>query len=50
MSRIRLPIVAHLSPDEVARRYKACRDGLEKTHWQVAWLLTRSHGPPPRSV
>ncbi len=46
MARPRLPVVAHLGPDEVARRYKACRDGREKTHWQVVWLMTRTPEPP----
>lgn len=46
MARPRLPIVPHLSPDEIARRYRACRDGVEKTHWQVLWLLTRTADPP----
>ena len=46
MARPRLPIATHLSPDEVARRYLACRSGVEKTHWQVLWLLTRSDTPP----
>ena len=46
MARARLPIVPHLSPDEIARRYRACRSGVEKTHWQVLWLLTRSEAPP----
>lgn len=46
MARPRLPIVAHLSPEEIARRYRACRSGVEKTHWQVVWLLTRSTDPP----
>ena len=45
MGRPRLPIVAHLPHDEVARRYRACRDGREKTHWQLIWLLTRSDRP-----
>src|SRR5512135_3374182 len=45
MSRARLPIVPHLPHDEIARRYRACRDGLEKTHWQVLWLLTRPDNP-----
>jgi transposase len=45
MARPRLPIVAHLSADEVARRYRSCRDGREKTHWQVLWLLTRPDHP-----
>src|SRR3954467_778650 len=46
MARPRLPIVPHLAPKEIARRYRACRDGVEKTHWQVLWLLTRSEPAP----
>jgi transposase len=46
MARPRLPIVPHLSPDEIARRYRACRTGVEKTHWQILWLLTRPAAPP----
>ena len=46
MPRPRLPIAPHLGPEEIARRYRACRSGLEKTHWQVLWLLTRSETPP----
>ncbi len=46
MARPRLPIAPHLEPDEIARRYRACRVGVEKTHWQVLWLLTRSEDPP----
>jgi transposase len=46
MGRPRLPIVPHLSPEEIARRYRACRTGVEKTHWQILWLLTRSAAPP----
>jgi transposase len=45
MARPRLPIAPHLPPDEVARRYRACRDGREKTHWQILWLLTRTDRP-----
>ena len=45
MARPRLPIVPHLSPDEIARRYRACRHGIEKAHWQVLWLLTRPEEP-----
>jgi transposase len=46
MARPRLPIVPHLSPDEIVRRYRACRDGVAKTHWQILWLLTRTDTPP----
>jgi transposase len=46
MARPRLPIIPHLGPDEIARRYRTCRDGVEKTHWQVLRLLTRTADPP----
>lgn len=46
MARARLPIAPHLAPEEIARRYRSCRSGVEKTHWQVIWLLTRSPAPP----
>ena len=49
MARPRLPIAPHLDPDEIARRYRACRNGREKTHWQILWLLTRP-GPTPNSA
>ena len=45
MARSRLPIAPHLGPEEVARRYRACCDGREKTHWQLIWLLTRPDRP-----
>ena len=46
MARPRLPIFPHLTPDEIRRRYRACRGGVEKTHWQALWLLTRATAPP----
>jgi len=46
MAAPRLPIAPHLAHDEIARRYRACRDGLEKTHWQALRLLTRPDSPP----
>jgi transposase len=45
MANTRLPIVLHLPPEEIARRYRSCRSGVEKTHWQVLWLLTRPGQP-----
>jgi transposase len=46
MARPRLPVILHLDRDEIARRYRACRTGVEKTHWQALWLLTRADDPP----
>ena len=46
MPRPRLPIAPHLDHDGIARRYRGCRDGVEKTHWQALWLLTRPDDPP----
>jgi transposase len=46
MAAPRLQIAPHLSHDEIARRYRACRDAREKTHWQALWLLTRPGSPP----
>ena len=51
MPRPRLPIVPHLTPEEIQKRYLSCRDGREKTHWQVLWLLTRAQpAPSPAEV
>lgn len=50
MARPRLPIAPHLDHDEIARRYRACRSGLEKAHWQVLWLLTGPDAPAPEQV
>jgi transposase len=45
MSRTRLPIILHLPPADIFRRYRACRTGVEKTHWHLLWLLTRPDLP-----
>src|SRR3954454_9103751 len=45
MSRTRLPIVLHLPPEQIYRRYRACRTGVERTHWHLIWLLTRPEQP-----
>ncbi len=46
MPRPRLPIATHLTPDEISRRYRACRDGLEEAHRHILRLLTRTQPPP----
>ena len=41
----RLPVVAHLTPEEIDRRYRDCTDAAEKTRWHVLWLVTRPDQP-----
>ena len=41
----RLPVVAHLPPEEVGRRYRHCPDPKEKTRWHLIWLLGRREQP-----
>ena len=41
----RIPVVEHLPPAEIARRYRTCADAAEKTRWQVLWLVTRPGQP-----
>jgi transposase len=45
MPRTRLPIVLHLSPEPISQAYRACRSGVETTHGQLLWLLTRPEPP-----
>jgi transposase len=41
----RLPVVSHLSHEEIDRRYRSCPDGSEKSRWHVLWLVTRPDQP-----
>src|SRR5262249_11282528 len=41
----RLPVIAHLSPEEVGRRYRHFPDPKEKTRWHLIWLLSRPRQP-----
>src|SRR3954468_18792418 len=41
----RLPVVPHLSYEEIDRRYRGCSDAAEKTRWQVLRLVTRPEQP-----
>jgi transposase len=38
-----LEIKPHLTEKELRKRYTDCKNGVEKTHWQVIWLLSRQH-------
>src|SRR5260370_6858237 len=35
----RLSIEAHLRPEEWEQRYREARDGVERSQWQIIWLL-----------
>ena len=41
----RLPVVEHLTPAEIDRRYRTCPDAAEKSRWHVLWLVTRPDRP-----
>src|SRR6478609_62369 len=41
----RLPVVEHLTPAEIERRYRTCTDAAEKSRWHVLWLVTRPDRP-----
>ena len=41
----RLPVVEHLSHEEIGRRYRDCTDAAEKSRWHVLWLVTRPGRP-----
>ena len=35
----RFAVAAHLSADELSQRYRLARDAVERSHWQMIWLL-----------
>lgn len=39
----RIKLAAHLSPSELAERYRQTHDGIERSHWQIIWLLAQGH-------
>ena len=44
----RLQIAEHLSVEELARQYRRASDGVERSHYQIIWLLAR--GRPSEEV
>ncbi len=46
MSRTRLPIVLHLTPDAIYRRYRACRTGVEAGEVLAAVQVAMTAGLP----
>jgi transposase len=47
MSR-RLTIQAHMTVDELGQHYRQARDPIERSHWQILWLLVQ--GRPTAEV
>lgn len=45
MTRHRLELEAHLSVDELARRYRSCADAKEARRWHVLWMVATGHTP-----
>lgn len=41
-----LKLPSHLSSTEIRDRYRTCPDGVEKTHWQIIWLLDQGQHIP----
>jgi transposase len=41
----RLQLTPHLPPDELAERFRRCRDGRQKARWQALWLVGRPQQP-----
>jgi transposase len=39
----RIYLAPHLATEELERRYKAASDGVERSHLQIIWLLSRGH-------
>jgi transposase len=38
-----LSLTSHLPAPELERRYRTCRDPVERSHWQMVWLVGRGH-------
>lgn len=36
----------HLSGDDLARRYRQAHDPVERSHWQIVWLVAQGHPVP----
>src|SRR5689334_5553694 len=45
MARIRLQPTAHVTYEELTQRFRACKDGRQKTRWQALWLMSRPAQP-----
>lgn len=41
-----LALAPHLSAAELERRYRPCRDPVERPHWPMLWLVAQGHHCP----
>ena len=39
----RLKIAGHLDIETLEKRYRDSQDGIERSHWQILWLLANGH-------
>jgi transposase len=39
----RIKLTTNLSVEELERRYRGASEGMERSHWQIIWLLARGH-------
>jgi hypothetical protein len=39
----RIHLAPHLTTDEVERRYRRAHDPVERSRWQMLWLLAQGH-------
>src|SRR6516225_11186973 len=39
----RIKLSTKLSVDELERRYRRASEGMERSHWQILWLLAQGH-------
>lgn len=39
----RIKLTTKLSVDELERRYRGASEGMERSHWQIMWLLAQGH-------
>ena len=42
----RLTLVAHLPVTDLERRYRQCHDPVERSHWQMVWLVSQGSTCP----
>lgn len=41
-----LSLTPHLTTDELERHYRTCHDPVERSHWQMVWLVSQGHTCP----